>query len=77
NGQSQDTVVALRELNVGQLGDAATWQNSTLVYTHGYGMVAAAGNERTDDGDPVFLEQAIPGTGFLTDLNYEPRIYFG
>ncbi|MGL1138563.1 UPF0182 family protein, partial [Vibrio parahaemolyticus] len=34
-------------------------------------------NERTDDGDPVFLEQAIPGTGFLTDLNYEPRIYFG
>jgi uncharacterized membrane protein (UPF0182 family) len=77
NGQSQDTVVALRELNVSQLGDAATWQNSTLVYTHGYGMVAAAGNERTDDGDPVFLEQAIPGTGFLTDLNYEPRVYFG
>lgn len=77
NGQTQDAVVALRELNIGQLGDAATWQNSTLVYTHGYGMVAAAGNERTDDGDPVFLEQAIPGTGFLTDLNYEPRVYFG
>ncbi|MCC4249453.1 UPF0182 family membrane protein [Microbacterium testaceum] len=77
NGQTQDAVVALRELNIGQLGDAATWQNTTLVYTHGYGMVAAAGNERTDDGDPVFLEQAIPGTGFLTDLNYEPRIYFG
>ena len=76
-GQTQDAVVALRELNIGQLGDAATWQNSTLVYTHGYGMVAAAGNERTDDGDPVFLEQAIPGTGFLTDLNYEPRVYFG
>ncbi len=77
NGQSQDAVVALRELNIQQLGDAATWQNTTLVYTHGYGMVAAAGNERTDDGDPVFLEQAIPGTGFLTDLNYEPRVYFG
>jgi uncharacterized membrane protein (UPF0182 family) len=77
NGQSQDAVVALRELNINQLGDAATWQNTALVYTHGYGMVAAAGNERTDDGDPVFLEQAIPGTGFLTDQNYEPRIYFG
>ncbi|WP_278101957.1 UPF0182 family protein [Microbacterium proteolyticum] len=77
NGQTQDAVVSLRELNIGQLGDAASWQNTTLVYTHGYGMVAAAGNERTDDGDPVFLEQAIPGTGFLTDLKYEPRVYFG
>lgn len=77
DGQTQDAVVAVRELNISQLGDAASWQNTTLVYTHGYGMVAAAGNERTDDGDPVFLEQAIPGTGFLTDLEYEPRIYFG
>ena len=77
NGQSQDAVVSLREINTSQLGDANSWQNSTLVYTHGYGMVAAAGNERTADGDPVFLERAIPGTGFLTDLNYEPRVYFG
>lgn len=77
DGQTQDAVVAVRELNIGQLGDAASWQNTTLVYTHGYGMVAAAGNERTDDGDPVFLEQAIPGTGFLTELEYEPRVYFG
>ncbi|MCQ8205416.1 UPF0182 family protein, partial [Vibrio parahaemolyticus] len=34
NGQTQDTVVSLRELNIGQLGDAASWQNTTLVYTH-------------------------------------------
>ena len=76
NGKSQDAVVALRELDTAQL-EAPSWQNSTLVYTHGYGMVVAAGNERTDDGDPVFLEQAIPGKGFLTDLKYEPRVYFG
>ncbi|MGP3536132.1 UPF0182 family membrane protein [Microbacterium sp. RD1] len=77
DGQSQDTIVAVRELNMGQLSDAGTWQNTTLVYTHGYGMVAAAGNERTSDGDPVFLEQAIPATGFLSERDFEPRVYFG
>ncbi|WP_125131716.1 UPF0182 family protein [Microbacterium sp. 10M-3C3] len=77
NGQSQDTIVGVRELNMGQLSDAATWQNTTLVYTHGYGLVAAAGNERTSDGDPVFLEQGIPATGFLSDQDFEPRVYFG
>lgn len=78
DGQSQDTIVAVRELNMGQLSDAASWQNTTLVYTHGYGLVAAAGNERTTDGDPVFLEQAIPATGFLSERgDFEPRVYFG
>src|SRR3546814_14275513 len=77
DGQSQDTIVAVRELNMGQLADAATWQNTSLVYTHGYGLVAAAGNERTSDGYPVFREQAIPATGFLSEQDYEPRAYFG
>ncbi|KAA9154258.1 UPF0182 family protein [Microbacterium lushaniae] len=78
DGQSQDTIVAVRELNMEQLSDAASWQNTTLVYTHGYGLVAAAGNERTTDGDPVFLEQAIPASGFLTERgDFQPRVYFG
>jgi uncharacterized membrane protein (UPF0182 family) len=76
DGQSQDTVVGVRELDMGEV--AASWQNTTTVYTHGYGMVAAAGNERTTDGDPVFLEQGIPATGFLSDAgDFEPRVYFG
>ena len=55
-----------------------SWVNETLVYTHGYGIVAAAGNERTADGNPVFLERGIPATGFLTDQgDFEPRVYFG
>jgi uncharacterized membrane protein (UPF0182 family) len=40
----------------------ASWQNTTLVYTHGYGSSAAKGNDRTTDGDPVFLERGIPAT---------------
>ncbi|RLK49110.1 UPF0182 family protein [Microbacterium telephonicum] len=78
DGQSQDTVVAVRELNLDQLGAAASWYNTTLVYTHGYGMVAAKGNDRTSDGNPVFLERGIPTAGDLTTQEeYEPRIYFG
>ncbi|OYC95101.1 UPF0182 family membrane protein [Microbacterium sp. Yaish 1] len=78
DGKSQDTVVSVRELNVNQLGDAASWYNTTLVYTHGYGMVAAKGNERTADGNPVFVERGIPASGELTNgQKYEPRVYFG
>ena len=78
DGVSQDTVVSVRELNMDQLGAAASWQNTTLVYTHGYGVVAAKGNDRTTDGDPVFLERGIPAAGFLSDQeDFEPRVYFG
>ncbi|MBS1673199.1 MAG: UPF0182 family protein [Actinobacteria bacterium] len=77
NGKTQDAVVAVRELDSSQL-DNPTWNNSTLVYTHGYGLVAAAGNQRTDDGEPVFLERGIPSSGVLTDNEkFEPRVYFG
>ncbi len=78
DGQLQDTIVSVRELNMEQLGTGSSWVNETLVYTHGYGMVAAAGNERTTDGNPVFLERGIPATGFLSESeDFQPRVYFG
>jgi uncharacterized protein len=75
NGKSQDTVIAARELSQSGLGDAQTWYNNAIVYTHGYGIVAAYGNKRTTSGQPEFLESGIPSTGKLG--NYQPRIYFG
>lgn len=78
NGKSQDTVVAARELNQKGIatGEAtSSWYNDTLVYTHGYGLVAAYGTERTVEGQPVFLQAGIPSTGKLGE--FEPRIYFG
>jgi hypothetical protein len=75
NGKSQDTVLAVRELNQQGLGDSQSWYNNTIVYTHGYGVVAAYGNQRTADGQPVFLQSGIPSTGLLG--KFEPRIYFG
>ena len=77
DGQTQDTVVSVRDLDTTALGANASWQNSTLVYTHGYGLVVAKGNERTADGDPVFIESGIPASGFLSESDFEPRIYFG
>ena len=78
DGVSQDTVVSVRELDVSQLGNAASWQNTTLVYTHGYGLVAAKGNDRTTDGNPVLIERGIPASGALTTQEeFEPRVYFG
>ncbi|MCI9889708.1 UPF0182 family protein [Micrococcales bacterium 31B] len=75
-GESRDTVIGVRELNLGGL-DAAqqTWVNQHMGYTHGYGVVAAYGNQPTVDGSPLFYQQGIPTEGPLG--TYEPRIYFG
>jgi uncharacterized membrane protein (UPF0182 family) len=75
NGKEQDTVVSVRELNQKGLGSTRNWYNDTVVYTHGYGLVAAYGNKRTSDGQPDFLESGIPTSGKLG--TYQPRVYFG
>jgi len=75
NGKTQDTVLAVRELNQSGLGSSQSWYNNVIVYTHGYGLVAAYGNRRSVDGQPVFLQAGIPSTGSLG--KYEPRVYFG
>jgi uncharacterized membrane protein (UPF0182 family) len=75
NGKVQDTVLAVRELNQGGLGDSQSWYNNVIVYTHGYGLVAAYGNQGSADGQPVFLQSSIPSEGSLG--TFEPRIYFG
>ena len=75
DGKTQDTVIAARELQQSGLGDSQSWYNNVIVYTHGYGVVAAYGNQRSSEGQPVFLQKGIPSIGALG--NYEPRIYFG
>ena len=75
DGKIQDTVIAVRELDQSGLGDSQSWYNSTIVYTHGYGVVAAYGNQGSTEGQPVFLQKGIPTNGLLG--KYEPRVYFG
>lgn len=72
DGRVEDTVSVPREIDVSQ---QTGWYNRSLVYTHGYGLVAAYGNQRAQGGEPVFLENGIPTSGKLGE--FEPRIYFG
>ncbi|XQJ12903.1 UPF0182 family protein [Curtobacterium sp. L3-7] len=75
-GQTEDTVIAVRDIDLDGLSSAANTQyNRTFVYTHGFGVTAAYGNQRASDGKPVFLESGIPSTGALGD--YQQRVYFG
>ncbi|GAA3722225.1 hypothetical protein GCM10022205_02230 [Spinactinospora alkalitolerans] len=77
-GGTVDTVIAARELD-GPPEGQDNWLTRHLVYTHGFGIVAAAGNQVDAEGRPVFTEYNIPPTGELSDAagDYEPRIYFG
>lgn len=79
DGKIQDTVIAVRELNPTNVAaNQQGWLNQHVVYTHGYGVVAAKGNKFTVDGKPEFLQSGIPSNGVLgNDTSYQPRIYFG
>ncbi|RZI85924.1 MAG: UPF0182 family protein, partial [Microbacterium sp.] len=75
DGAERDMVVAAREMNIDGLPDAQkNWANQHTVYTHGYGLIAAYGNQRTQDGkevtsgdgQPIFAENSLPPKGVLT-----------
>ena len=74
NGVKRDAVVAVRELNIDG-NPSRNWINDHLVYTHGFGFVAAFGNTRDADGKPSFVVGDLPPTKGLGE--FEPRIYFG
>ncbi len=74
NGVSRDAVVAIRELNIDG-NPSRNWINDHLVYTHGFGFVAAYGNTVDADGKPSFLVGDLPPTQGLG--KFEPRVYFG
>ncbi|OEV30805.1 hypothetical protein AN219_08730 [Streptomyces nanshensis] len=73
-GQEQDTVVGLREINTDGIPEK-NWINEHFKYTHGYGMVAAKGTTVDKDGAPAFTEQDLPPKG--DKGKYEGRVYYG
>ena len=76
DGADRGAVVAVREINLAGIPDGQrNWTNDRLVYTHGFGFVAAYDNTADSNGQPDFFESDIPSTGAL---NIEqPRVYFG
>ncbi|MDO5053300.1 MAG: UPF0182 family protein, partial [Pseudoclavibacter sp.] len=76
DGEVKDAVGGVREVNTAGLeAGQQTWVNTTLVYTHGYGLVTASGSQRQSDGLPYFLEGGMPSEGVLPE--FTPQIYFG
>src|SRR3712207_4283524 len=88
-GTTRDVVLGVRELDQsGLVDDQRNWANEHTVYTHGFGVIAAYGNNRdaagnppsSADAEPPWAEEDLPPRGQLSDLTrqgYEPRIYFG
>ncbi len=79
DGEVRDTVIAARDVDLAGLpASQRNWVNDHTVYTHGFGVVAAWGNRRTPDGEPVFFQSGIPPVGDLGGLeDFEQRVYFG
>jgi uncharacterized membrane protein (UPF0182 family) len=76
DGNYRQVMLSARELSAEKLaGQAQTWVNRKLQFTHGYGIALSPVNEVSSDGLPELLVKDIPPVG---DFNIEqPQIYFG
>lgn len=75
-GGRRGAIVSTREVDLSAVPPAQrNWANDTLVYTHGYGLVAAYDNTANPEGEPEFFAEDIPPTGEL-EID-QPRVYFG
>ncbi len=72
----QDMVVGVRDMN-GPPAGQGNWINTHLIYTHGYGFVAAQANAAGPGGNPAFEEGDIPPTFSAGFGVFQPRVYFG
>ncbi len=79
DGKMRQTLLAPRELDLGQLGDAQnSWINANVTYTHGYGLVLALASRITPAGLPELLIRDTPPMISTPSLQLtRPEIYFG
>ena len=79
DGQYRQVLLAARELDQEQLGDARLrWINPHFIYTHGYGIVMAEANQITANGLPVLFVKDAPPMIAAAGLKFtRPQIYYG
>jgi uncharacterized membrane protein (UPF0182 family) len=77
NGVETPAIVGVREINDQDL-PSTSWVNTTLQYTHGYGMIVSPANAETSNGDPQFAVGNVPpvSTDGLPTIT-QPSVYFG
>jgi len=73
--QTRQVVLSAREISSGEL-PSQSWVNQHLVYTHGYGVIAAPTNAAVD-GNPDFVASGIPVTKDAPLSPEQPDLYFG
>jgi uncharacterized protein len=71
-----DMILGVRAMT-GPPPGQANWVNTHLVYTHGYGVVAAVAKSPLSDGNPSFTDSDIPIPQDGSLGKFQPRIYFG
>jgi uncharacterized membrane protein (UPF0182 family) len=77
NGENQQTMLSVRELNSTSLPER-NWINERLSYTHGYGLTLGPVNRATSEGLPVLLVKDLPPQSLDPALKItRPEIYFG
>jgi uncharacterized membrane protein (UPF0182 family) len=78
-GRQQQLMLAVRELEPTRLPpQARTWVNQHLVYTHGYGVVAAPVHRVSAEGLPELWVRDIPPRAEFSELQlHRPEVYFG
>jgi uncharacterized membrane protein (UPF0182 family) len=75
-GERRSAVLSVRGLNPHDLPGKATWVNSHLKYTHGYGAVLSSANAVDEQGRPDLLLRDIPPVGTPSLEGNGARIYF-
>jgi len=77
-GDYRQVMLSARELEPALLpGNAQTWVNLHVLFTHGSGVVMSSVTRASAEGLPIFYLQDIPPVANGGPAVREPRLYFG
>ncbi len=78
NGEYREVMIAARQLTSQLPGNADTWFNRHLQYTHGYGMTMSPVAVKGDQGLPTLYIRDIPPVVTVEGIEVtQPAIYYG
>jgi len=82
DGEPRLVMLSAREVRQAGIPGTAGWQQTHLVYTHGYGAVASRVNSADTSGAPTFVLRDIPPEGSGLELDRPPedrgaQVYYG
>ena len=76
NDKYSQVFLSAREIDSASLAPS-TWQNSHMIFTHGFGVVMSKVNAVTSEGQPDFVIKDMPLANNTNIKLINPRIYFG